>query len=151
MANNEAVISTLNNLIETCRDGQEGFKTAADGVKNAELRQLFNFYSQQRAQFVGELQDEVRHIGGEPADSGSVTASLHRGWINIMSAVTGQDDNAVIGECERGEAAAVANYREALGTDMPANVRAVFERQFGEVKKAHDRIRNLEKVTGAGV
>ncbi|MDT7689169.1 MAG: hypothetical protein QOE46_1928 [Acidobacteriota bacterium] len=150
MANNEGVISTLNNLIETCRDGQDGFKTAAEGVQNAELKRLFYFYSQQRAQFVGELQDEVRRIGGEAEDSGSVTASLHRGWMNIKSAVTGQDDNAIISECERGEDAAVSNYREALGTDMPANARSVVERQFGEVKKAHDRIRNLEKVTGAG-
>ncbi|MDT7780122.1 MAG: hypothetical protein QOC99_2634, partial [Acidobacteriota bacterium] len=31
MASNEEVISTLNNLIETCRDGQNGFQTAADG------------------------------------------------------------------------------------------------------------------------
>ncbi|MDT7808409.1 MAG: hypothetical protein QOJ70_2222 [Acidobacteriota bacterium] len=150
MANNEGVISTLNNLIETCRDGQDGFKTAAEGVQNAELKRLFYFYSQQRAQFVGELQNEVRRIGGEAEDSGSVTASLHRGWMNIKSAVTGQDDNAIISECERGEDAAVSNYREALGTDMPANARSVVERQFGEVKKAHDRIRNLEKVTGAG-
>ena len=32
MASSEEVISTLNNLIETCRDGQNGFKTAAEGV-----------------------------------------------------------------------------------------------------------------------
>jgi uncharacterized protein (TIGR02284 family) len=150
MADNDGVTSTLNSLIETCRDGQDGFKTAAEGVKNAELKKLFYFYSQQRAQFVGELQDEVRRLGGDPEDSGSVAASLHRGWINIKSAVTGQDDNAVISECERGEDAAVSNYRAALGSDMPANVRAMVERQFGEVKKTHDRILNLKRVTGAG-
>ena len=77
MASNEEVISTLNDLIETCRDGQNGFQTAADGVKNPELKQLFNSYSRQRASFVGELQDEVRRLGSDPENSGSVAGALH--------------------------------------------------------------------------
>ena len=150
MASNEEVISTLNNLIETCRDGQNGFQTAAEGVQRSELKTLFHTYSQQRARFVGELQDEVRRLGGDPEDSGSVAASLHRGWIDIKAAVTGKDDGAILSECERGEDVAVSNYRSALDTDLPANVRTVVERQFGEVKEAHDRIRSLEKSSGAG-
>ncbi len=150
MASNEEVISTLNNLIETCRDGQNGFQTAAEGVERSELKTLFHTYSQQRAGFVGELQDEVRRLGGDPENSGSVAATLHRGWIDIKAVVTGKDDGAVLSECERGEDVAVANYRAALDTDLPANVRAVVERQFGEVKEAHDRIRSLEKSSDAG-
>jgi uncharacterized protein (TIGR02284 family) len=150
MASNEEVISTLNDLIETCRDGQNGFQTAAGGVGRSELKTLFHTYSQQRASFVGELQDEVRRLGGDPEDSGSVAATLHRGWIDIKAAVTGQDDGAILSECERGEDVAVSNYRAALDADLPANVRSVVERQFGEVKQAHDRIRTLEKSGGAG-
>ena len=150
MASNEEVISTLNNLIETCRDGQNGFQTAAGGVKGSELKQLFYSYSQQRARFVGELQDEVRRLGGDPEDSGSVTASLHRGWMGLKAVVTGQDDNAIISECERGEDSALANYGAALDIDVPASVRAIIERQFAEVKEAHERVRNLEKSSGAG-
>jgi len=35
---NDNAISTLNNLIETCRDGENGFKTAAEGLKGPELK-----------------------------------------------------------------------------------------------------------------
>jgi uncharacterized protein (TIGR02284 family) len=150
MASNSEVISTLNNLIETCRDGQEGFQTAAEAVGRGELKTLFLGYSQQRAGFVGELQDEVRRLGGEADNTGSVAATLHRGWIDLKAAVTGRDDSAILAECERGEDSAVANYRDALDTDLPANIRATVERQFGEVKQAHDRIRSLEKSGGAG-
>ncbi|MBA3240222.1 MAG: PA2169 family four-helix-bundle protein [Acidobacteria bacterium] len=150
MASNDEVISTLNNLIETCRDGQNGFQTAAEGVEGSTLKTLFLGYSQQRARFVGELQDEVRRLGGDPENAGSVAATLHRGWINLKSAVTGHDDDAVVAECERGEDSAVANYRDALSTDLPANVRSVVERQSGEVKQAHDRVRSLEKKGSAG-
>ena len=150
MASNEEVISALNNLIQTCRDGQEGFQVAADGVRSAELKELFYGYSRERASFAGELQDEVRRLGGEAADTGSLAGSLHRGWMGLRAAVAGEDDAAVVGECERGEDAALANYRAALGIDLPASVRAMVERQFAEVKKAHDHIRRLERASEAG-
>jgi len=150
MASNEEVIRTLNGLIETCRDGEEGFKTAAEGVKSPELKELFREYSRQRASFVGELQDEVRRMGGEAEDSGSTSAALHRGWMGLRAVLSGGDDDAVLAECERGEDAALSNYRAALGTDMPASTRSMVERQFAEVKEAHQRVRSLERADGAG-
>lgn len=150
MPSDAEVISTLNELIETCRDGQEGFRTAAEGVKSAELRELFHAYARQRAGFTSELQDEVRRLGGEPERTGSLVASLHRGWMGLRAALEGNDDRAIVGECERGESVALEAYRSALDRDLPANVRATIERQFAEVKEAHHRIANLNKGSGAG-
>ena len=147
---NDSTISTLNNLIETCKDGENGFRTASDGVKNQELKTLFLTYSQQRAQFASELQAEVRRLGGDPEQTGSVAATLHRGWINIKSAVTGEDEGAVISECERGEDSAVRNYQDALKENLPAELQTTIQRQYTQVKEAHDRIRALEKADSAG-
>ncbi|MGI9107893.1 MAG: PA2169 family four-helix-bundle protein [Pyrinomonadaceae bacterium] len=148
---NDNVISTLNNLIETCKDGQNGFQTAAEGTTRSDLKSLFGEYAMQRSQFAGELQAEVRRLGGDPEQTGSVAATLHRGWINIKSAVTGEDDNAIIAECERGEDSAVSNYKDALNDqNLPADVRSIVERQSAQVKQAHDRIRSLERATGTG-
>ena len=146
---NDKTVSTLNNLIETCKDGENGFRTAAEGIRNGELKTLFNTYSQQRAQFAAELQAEVRHLGGDPENSGSVAATLHRGWINIKSAVTGEDDGAIISECERGEDSAVKNYEDALKENLPANIRAIIEQQFTQVREAHDQVRALERASSA--
>lgn len=145
----EDVISTLNGLIETCKDGQEGFKTAAEGVERSNLKTLFYEFSQQRAQLVGDLQEEVRRLGGDPEKSGSVTAALHRGWINIKSAVTGKDEEAIIAECERGEDAAVKAYEEALQAGLTADVSPVVERQYHLIKAAHDRIKALRDMQSA--
>ena len=71
MGNND-VIDILNDLIETCRDGQEGYRAAAASIQTSEFRRLFNILSQQRAQFVSELQSEVHRLGGEPVSEGSV-------------------------------------------------------------------------------
>ena len=140
---NDSVITTLNNLIETCKDGQEGFQQAAEGVQDSSLKSLFYEYSQQRSQFVGELQGLVRELGGEAETSSSVAGALHRGWINIKSAVTGQDDAAILNECERGEDVAKNAYKDALAADLPSNVASVIQEQATFVQQAHDRIRGL--------
>src|SRR5437868_105208 len=100
---NDDIVSTLNGLIETCKDGQEGFKSAAEGVERSDLKSLFFEFSQQRAHFAGELQSMVQTLGENPENSGSLAGSLHRGWIDIKSAVTGKDEKAILNECERGE------------------------------------------------
>jgi uncharacterized protein (TIGR02284 family) len=146
---NEEVISVLNNLIETLKDGQEGFRTAAEGISHSELKTVFNSYSQQRAQFAAELQNEVRRLGGDPEKTGSIAATLHRGWMDIKSVVTGGDDAAIVVEAERGEDSAVATYREALNEDLPADVRAIVETQDRAIKETHDRIRTFELASGA--
>jgi uncharacterized protein (TIGR02284 family) len=140
---NDSVITTLNNIIETLKDGQEGFQQAAEGVQDSSLKTIFYEYSQQRAQFVGELQGLVRELGGDAETSSSLAGALHRGWINIKSAVTGRDDAAILNECERGEDIAKNVYKDALAADLPSNVSSVIQRQATAVQQAHDKVRSL--------
>jgi uncharacterized protein (TIGR02284 family) len=143
--NRDELIQCLNDLIETCHDGESGFQTASEHVEDSKLQKLFNDYSVQRAQFSSELESEVRQLGGTPASRGTVSAAFHRGWINIKSIVTGGSDEAVLAECERGEDAAVANYQRVLKYNLPPNVLPVVKHQFREIKRSHDRIRDLEQ------
>lgn len=140
-------ISTLNNLIETCKDGENGFREAAEGVQDASLRTVFTEFQQQRAQYASQLQQEVARLGKAPETTGSVAAAIHRGWINLKSAVTGKDDHAILAECERGEDSAVKNYQQALGEDLPSDLRSVVQQQFDGIKMAHDRVKALRDST----
>jgi len=140
---NDEVISTLNGLIETCKDGQQGFKEAAEGVERSDLKTLFYEFSQQRAEFAGVLQELVRSMGGDPENSGSMSGALHRGWIDLKSAITGKDDGAILNECERGEDSAKDMFAEALESRLPANVDDVVRQQSQAVLAAHNRIRSL--------
>ena len=143
--NREELIECLNDLIETCRDSENGFRTAAEHAKDPELTRFFNLRSQERAQFASELQSEVRQLGGTPVDRGSVSAAFHRGWINIKSVVTGGSNEAIVAECERGEDAALENYERVLKQNLPPNVLPVVKHQFTEIKRSLDRIRDLEQ------
>jgi uncharacterized protein (TIGR02284 family) len=148
MAQQKEIISTINSLIETLKDGQEGFKQAAEAVKDTSLKSLFNEFSLQRAKFAGELQSEVVSLGEpEPEKDSSTSGALHRAWINIKSAVTSGDDHAILAECERGEDSAVSEYQEAMEEDISSPVREIIARQYSEVKSAHDRIKSLRDAT----
>jgi uncharacterized protein (TIGR02284 family) len=139
------VISTLNGLVETCKDGANGFRTAADGVEDASLKRLFSSYAEQRSQFASELERLVTSLGGDPADTGHIAGAVHRGWINLKAAITGKDDGAVMSEAERGEDFAKDRYQAALEKTLPTDVRAAVERQYMQVKEAHDHVRSLER------
>jgi uncharacterized protein (TIGR02284 family) len=141
---NDNVISTLNNLIETCRDGQNGFKEAAENVESPELKSFFNQIVLERSQFVGELQQEVQRLGGDPENTGSTAAAIHRVWMDIKGSLTGRDDQSILNECERGEDSAVEAYTDALKDEkLPANLRSIVERQSRSIQEAHNRVKHL--------
>ena len=137
-------ISILNGLIETLKDGQEGFRVASEDVKDTQLKSLFSRISLERSQFVGELQQEVTRLGeSDPENTSSVAGALHRGWMNLKSALGGSDEHAILAECERGEDSAKEEYQEALEKELPQNIREIVERQYASIKAAHDQVRDL--------
>jgi uncharacterized protein (TIGR02284 family) len=150
MAQQKEIISTINSLIETLKDGQEGFKQAAEAVKDSNLKSLFSEYSLQRAKFAGELQSQAVQLGeSKPEESSSAAGAMHRAWINLKSAVTSGDDHAILAECERGEDSAVNEYKEAMEDDLSSPIRDIIARQYSEVKSAHDRIKSLRDAAKA--
>jgi len=140
---NDNAISVLNNLIETCKDGELGFKTAAEGLKSADVKATFLEYSRQRGEMARQLQKKVRELGGDPEKAGSVSGSLHRGWLDIKSAITGKDDHAIVAEAERGEDVAKAAYEKALKETLPVSAQTVVQQQAADVRQAHDHVRDL--------
>jgi len=146
---NDRVISRLNDLIETCRDGQQGFKEASENAKSPELKELFNRVGLERSQFVGELQQQIHLLGGDPENSGSTAGALHRAWIDIKGTLTGRDDESILNEVERGEDSAVEAYEDALKEGLPANISAIVETQFRSIKQVHDRVRQMRDAKSA--
>ena len=148
MSQNTAVISTLNSVIETLKDGQEGFRQASEAVRDTELKSYFSDLSLQRSKFAGELQNHVIQLGdSEPETTSSTAGALHRAWINMKSAITSQDDHAILVECERGEDSAVAEYKKAMEAELPSPARDILSRQYTDVKAAHDRVKALRDST----
>jgi uncharacterized protein (TIGR02284 family) len=147
--NRDDVIATLNDLIATSNDGEEGFRTCADNVKNATLKTFFLEKAERCREGAAQLQSIVREMGGDPERGGSTTGALHRFWLDIRGTISGLDDHAILAECERGEDVAKREYEKALQQDLPGDVRRVIERQFREVVTNHNRIKELRDITAS--
>lgn len=139
----EEAVNVLNELIETCEDGAEGYKKAAEEVEESSLKTLFTGYSSQRAKFAAELRSAVEVHGGKPAHSGHVSGAFHRGWMSIKEAV-GNKDKAIIDECEAGEDRAMKAYRQAFDKNLPGATGELIGRQFAAVQEAHNKLRTLK-------
>ncbi|MFV9681492.1 ferritin-like domain-containing protein [Pseudomonas sp. NY15367] len=143
------LVRTLNKLIETCKDGEAGFKVCAEDVKRPDMKQLFSQRSRQCGEAAEELQRTVLELGGEPEDSTSVSADLHRRWVDLKSLITGKDEEAILNEAERGEDVAKERYSEALTQNLPPQIRTMVERQYQGVLRNHNEVRALRDVARA--
>ena len=141
------VIATLNDLIETSRDGEEGFRQCADTVKNPNLKTFFEQKAARCGEAVGQLAQIVREMGGNPDKSSSMSGTMHRFWVGLRSSLSGMSEHAILDECERGEDVAKRSYEKALAQDLPGDVRRVVERQYAEVKANHDKVRAMRNAT----
>lgn len=140
---NEKNISLLNELIETSRDGVEGFKKCAEDAHDPQLKIYFQDRAKSCEEAVRTLSEKVREYGGEPDKSGTIKGALHRGWIDFRTALTNKDNLAVLEECERAEDIALAAYKDALKEEMPENLRSLITQQLEGVKRNHARVRQL--------
>lgn len=139
----DKVISTLNSLIKTSKDGEEGFSTSAENASDPDLKSVFSERARRCSVGARELREQVQRLGGDPSDSGSASGAMHRAWTNVKSSVTGKDDKAILNEAERGEDVAVESYEKALKEDLPPDIREIVERQYQGVKQNHDRVKQL--------
>ncbi len=134
-------------LIQTLEDGKEGFTKAAERVADSdrpELAVTFREFAAQREKFATELKSLAAQYGDQIDKSGTVTGTLHRGWMAVKDALNGSGPDGVLDAAEQGEDHAVAEYEKALeDREISDGLRSVVQRQYLAVKAAHDTVRDL--------
>ncbi len=139
----EHTLDIIEKLIETCRDGQLGYRDAAEHAQNADLKEFFSRQSLERAKFSGELESIARQLGeADPDRSPSMANKLHRAWFDLKQKFGGGDES-ILESVESGEDNAKNHYQEALRADLPLDIHSIVETQAHSVLAAHDRVRAL--------
>lgn len=138
-------ISTLNGLIATTIDSVDGYRASAEAVDNPRFAEMFTARASERSSVAEQLRAEVRRLGGEPEDDGTALAGGHRAFVNLKSAVTGRDDQAIVNEVERGEDHIKSKFEEALADDdLAPECRSLIESCYGSVREGHDEMSRLK-------
>lgn len=145
MSDNNREIQTLNSLIATTLDSVEGYREAAEEIESHRFSPLFTARAQERRLVVSELQTQVRHLGGEPEDDGTILAGAHRVFLDLKAKLTGHDDKAVINEVERGEDHIKAKFEDALAdNDLSPATKEVVRAANQSVRAGHDQMSALK-------
>ncbi|GAB3899163.1 PA2169 family four-helix-bundle protein [Larkinella knui] len=147
---NDEIVDSLNDLVKINNDRINGFEKAAEDIKDAELALLFKNLTSQSRKFRSELADDIVRFGGvvPGIDETSTGSKIHRAWIDIKSAFTGKDRNAVLESCVFGENAAVEEYEETLEDEkIPSYIRETLSTQLDELRQTRDQIATLRDVT----
>jgi uncharacterized protein (TIGR02284 family) len=145
MTSNDHDIKVLNSLIETTIDSAEGYGEAAKDAENTRYASTFQQRAGERRQAAQALQAQVRSLGGNPEDDGTILAKAHRMFVELRSKMSSKDDTAIVDEVERGEDHIKHKYEDALkDTEISAASRAVIEKAYVSVKTGHDQMRDLK-------
>lgn len=145
MSTDERVAATITKTLE---NGRAGFEKAAERVEDdgrTDVAAKFREFASQRAMMAAELEALAAAYGDDVDARSTVPGMLHRGWMAVKDALTGDDIEAVIHSAEQGEDHALEEYREALADDITPGFRSVLERQMTTVQQAHDYVRTLER------
>ncbi len=145
METSKELIKHLNGLLEKNNDAVRGYQEAAEEVKNPSLKTFLDRNANTRQSFAHDLKQEVVSLGGDPEDDTSVSADIHRGWINLKTALSGNDEEAVLEECIRGEEAALKEYDKVMKDyEIPQGLRSKMQNQRDQIQQAHTELQSLE-------
>lgn len=136
----------LNEVLETLEDGRKGFAQGADKLTDSdrpEVAATFRTMSQQRADFAEELRSAAGVLRDEVDSDGTTTAALHRGWMSLKDALTGDDPDGVVSAAVTGEKHAISEYDDALEEDLPDDLRGILVRQREAVEQSRARLEAL--------
>ena len=142
----EKTIEALNKLIVINNDRIEGYKTAATEAKETDLKKLFSDLSQTSVECRKELVAEVTRLGGAPDEGTRTTGKFFRAWMDVKSALTGNDRKTILNSCEFGEDVALQTYKKVLiqdYADTNPNEQAMLNKQYALLKTDHDRVKHL--------
>lgn len=142
---NQAAIAALNRLVAACKDGESGYSTAAKKADGHEqIKAMFRSHMEKRAQFAVDLLDEVHRLDTVAERNRTAPGVMHQQWMALEAILPRHRLAALIAECERGDRFALNRYEVALKQPMPAETRALLQKQCEEVRQAHQSMCRLK-------
>ncbi|MGJ8591307.1 MAG: ferritin-like domain-containing protein [Aquaticitalea sp.] len=141
-------VNVLQGIIEKNYDAEKGYKKAMTDAKNPVLKGFLQQQAAQRSRFATAIDQKLRQLGEAPKESGSLTGTLHRAWIDIKSSVAGNDDEAVLEEVIRGEKASVDEYQDVLNKNkyLAPDISQELQSQLNDIQGTLNKVKRLEDI-----
>ena len=131
----------IREVIQILHDSQKGYAEIGHGTKDDRLKLFFLQESQVRANFRGELENELHHLGVHDVnESGTAAGAVHRIWGEIKMKLGG-GDHALLTTAEQGEEEAKKVYADALQQELPLPLHEMLASQREHILICHDKVK----------
>lgn len=140
---NDRTINQLKHLIGINKDAEAGFQTAEENVDNTEIQTLFSGYAVQHARFAAQLQSEIERLGSKAEEVGTFGGMLHRGWMDVKSALSGHSVGSMLSACQTGEESAESAYLDAINLNPSGQTHTLLKKHCDQIKGFRARLAKL--------
>lgn len=143
---NYEMISVLKSVINVLEDGQKGMAEIGEHLHDEALKTYFLAELLKRANFRGELENELhRHGVADVHETGTAAGAVYRAWAGLKASLGGGDATLLETAEETAEEARDA-YEDALKQELPLPLREMLVEQEVQLLEAHDFIREARNL-----
>jgi uncharacterized protein (TIGR02284 family) len=125
------IIRTLNHLIKLDLDAIAAYDAAIAACRHGEIRDTLSAFRSDHERHVRVLGDQVIALGGKPATRRDLMGVVILGFTKLVS----HGDRSALLAMRGNEELTNRTYAAALKLDMPADTRAVIERNLGDERR----------------
>jgi uncharacterized protein (TIGR02284 family) len=141
----DAQADTLQELLHFVNDRIAGYERAVAESEDPQLRGYYKQLVSQSQQFATYLNTCLTQAGGSRETATTLKGKLYRTWMDVRAALTGRDEQTILGSNIYGEEWALKAYEEALASQtLRGTVRQAVERQYAISQATYQRLKNLE-------
>lgn len=139
-----AQAATLNELLYFVNDRIEGYRRAAEESKESQHRSYYLQLVSQSQRFANQLNVYLSQEGGKRQTSTTLKGKFYRAFMDAKAAVTGRDEQSIIGSNIYGEEWAIKAYEEALSDQtLRGPLRRAVDDQFAQSKRTYAELKKM--------
>jgi uncharacterized protein (TIGR02284 family) len=136
-------LSTVEHLIEICREGEQGYRIASSRARSLDFKEFYEQQSSERRHFAEELGSALSRLT-ETRTHDSIIAALHRGWIGLQASL-GAGNQSILNSVLQGEQLTVQVYEDALNTPLPPQVENFVRTQAESIRRAYEQLSRMKE------
>lgn len=144
---NKDTLKELGDIIQKNEDAWQGYKKAAEHVESRALMRYFSRKAEERNAFNANLRNTIRGYHKDFDTDGSILGTVHRGWMDLKSLFSSNNEEAMLEESIRGDKAALEEYDDVLEEALPIDVRDLLLSQRARISqdiRQNTRLEDLE-------
>lgn len=134
---NNRILNNISSLINTNLEMRHGYKKAAEIIGDKNLKEIFVIYILKITDYINELKSLEK---GLAADNKIVNHQLK----DFSFQVNDHDEISVLRKCEILEENSIREYESFLNSEIPANIKEIFLRQYNGLQETCLHLRSLE-------